>query len=680
MIITNKAGVKAKMAYGTLVEQMSTDKIIENLPLNPEQSKMEILLLIAKDVTGLGSGKLLKALGTMNDEVKLVYLYSKEKEAYIIPEAANIFAYQVNDYTPQTIKGCVDKVLKKKVNFNKKVTEITAEEKEILSEQVAEEYVPEPQPEATQVQEFVEEQIPEHKEEPIQEQPQAVVDEPSVEPEPVEEIQPNIEQEPNYDQPRVPTIEDRLNNLASFGNFDLLKQEMQKEVIIQEAMRDSSLLAGAMDTLAICEKKFFTILQDRTLTTDERLKALHETATLKTEKAAQVNNVLVERLSSIIKTAIRTAENAVNDKLETLNKTRELEDATEEYFRSSHELHRLQRNRLDIQLTIAETIQTMIKTYQVLSSEVTNTVIHFDDGLPSENETINELLTLYKDEFTTDKTLALAHKLQAAIQEGALKFSAIEKESKVLIESLANLCEVDDKVITYQDKLIQILSGKSVKDIVVRTHSIQNALQVFIGGAEAGVTTTAVLQSKLQSKVGRTLCIDFRPAEDKKFEQYGLDVMPLKEFLLSEYVRDLQFLSYDLGDDIEYLDEVINHLTLKLVDYRFINFIFSNEQLEAFHRIEDKTLAVHIIVNSNVKNIVIAKDLADSIKSNNIARILCMINPTIEPISMAQKIVADPLMWKIVQFPYLNEINRCSIEGHAPFDSTVLETYRVALR
>lgn len=108
MIYVASLAAPVKRAYGELCMNTSVPRIIEQMPLDPKVSNMDVVVLGVKDVAGINRTKVQSAVKSKNPDVCVIYIYSKEKEGEIIDIP---FKKCLKKITPDTIKTVIDEFI-----------------------------------------------------------------------------------------------------------------------------------------------------------------------------------------------------------------------------------------------------------------------------------------------------------------------------------------------------------------------------------------------------------------------------------------------------------------------------------------------------------------------------------------------------------------------------------------
>ena len=108
MIYVASLAAPVKRAYGELCMNTSVPRIIEQMPLDPKVSNMDVVVLGVKDVAGINRTKVQSAVKSKNPDVCVIYIYSKEKEGEIIDIP---FKRCLKKITPNTIKTVIDEFI-----------------------------------------------------------------------------------------------------------------------------------------------------------------------------------------------------------------------------------------------------------------------------------------------------------------------------------------------------------------------------------------------------------------------------------------------------------------------------------------------------------------------------------------------------------------------------------------
>jgi hypothetical protein len=84
MIYTASLNVPAKKALSTQVMQSTVNRIAQNMPLDPETTNMDVVILGPKDFVGTRAHILTEAIDKAHPAICIIYLYNKDAEDDLI--------------------------------------------------------------------------------------------------------------------------------------------------------------------------------------------------------------------------------------------------------------------------------------------------------------------------------------------------------------------------------------------------------------------------------------------------------------------------------------------------------------------------------------------------------------------------------------------------------------------
>ncbi|GFN30955.1 hypothetical protein [Paenibacillus xylaniclasticus] len=668
MIFGASLGPYVKKALGDKAFQTNVNKIIELLPQSPDVSNMDAVVLGPRDLQGVVGRTLEQAVNNKNADVAVLYLYMKDHEADLLGD--NVTKLQVGKVTPEGIGEAIASI--------KSMSDIGSDARVIESADARthEEQEVEPVP-AVPADPTITQEI----EEAVEEAAASVLEEEQtyvqVVPEPIEE--PISE----YEEPSeaMKTIEQRLAEMGQFADFGLLKQSLQKDAVVGELMAQNSQYAGVVNLLETLDAQIYHIFKDTTLTAEERFDRIKQLGVERAAYEGLGNGIIVDKFSSIMRAVIKSAEDTVDNRIESIRQSLGAVTSTRLEYQDHARLQTLIETRLSIQMDLMALSKEIIEVYMAMDQSVTEMV----DGMkesgtrPFDNDYVNEIMKPAAGLFVPQNIADVTNRLIGDLQSNRVALSIMENKIKSVVNLVFRLCEEDATIIDYQQKLIQLLRSQRVEDVVIVDNVIKNALRLFVGPADTGRTATAVTWAGILARRQNTLLLDLTGSS--KMKQYGMETVELDRFMADRIERPLLAVEGTLQPDSERFDEVLYELKTRIHYYAHICLILDASQTELLDRLASSALAVHFITDCTPRGNALVKSAIAAFKEENVARKVILIDPPVEPIRIMRDLAVDPLRTKLIVIPYLKHIRACSLNGYKPFDSSeVMEVFEEAFR
>jgi hypothetical protein len=660
MIYAASMGPFVKKAIDNKAFQTNTNKIIETLPIDPEVSNMDAVVLGPKDMGGMLGKSLAAAIQKKHASVGVIFVYQKDKEAELIQ--GDVKKVKVAKVTPEIIEEAINKVIEIK-NVNKDTREIKS------GDEVNGGLMP-TNPNALVV-------MDKTVEEPTKEGlPALVLDQgaadsmgAALEAAATASLDPALEK----------SLEQRVLALGEYGDWNFFKMALEKDTVLRELAIENSQYAGVVTMLDVLDKKITNTFKDPNLGTEQRFEEIKQLGVDRAAYKGIQDNIIADKILSIMAAIVRSAESTVDSRVNNVRLALDTLTTTKMVYQDAGQLRGLIDERLKIQTTLMELTKELIEIYKVMDASVADLVKGIDEELPSKNAYINEMLKPVKHLFTPGNAAALATKLMSDLQNNRITMSALENKIQELIKLVFKLCEADNTIIDYQQRLIDLLQSQRVEDVVIIDSVIKSSLRLFVGPQEVGRTATALTWAGTLSRRQNTILIDL--SGSSKFEQYGVEVMKLDDFLNDRIERQLVCVVGDVEHDLERVDEIVAELKTRLNYYPFINIILDSKQEALIEKLASSALSVHFVTNCTHRATKELKPAIAALKEPNIARKIILIDPPVEPTSILGDLNIDPLMVKLIIIPRLQSIAAASFRGISPYESReVMDVFEEAFR
>lgn len=684
-----------KKVYGNKCMQISAAKAVANLMLDPVESNMDALVVQPKDVGSFTAKNLVAAIEDRHEKIKVIYIYSKESDAAKLDDVSK---YCISKITPDNIKEVIDEALADKALTEKNII-VASNDKQILSgtkgrskraqtiialkENVEE--VPEEDDVidlASLADEEEEETVISVAEEEEEEEVGKIVincEEEEKVPEltipstsPIEDIFEKPE------EPKRETIEERINNIKEFNDWNALKEACNVEAMKIELMNESAQYAGCVNYMTVLEQRITTLFKDDNLSVEDKMFKIRELGVEKSGIKAQANNILVQKYNTIIDAITNLVVREMDKKIITIKNNLNKLVVKQDFFTREEDVRVLIDKRLEIQIGIGELMQGIIQTYKVMSNSSQEIIKGMDEGLPTESKFVNEIMKSYENYFKPENAATLFLEITRAVEEKRLVLSAIEDKLESLFKAVYKLIEIDSEIIeNYQNKL-DIFKAQNTEEVVVMTTMLKSALRVYIAPKNVGLTTTALTLSGCQARRRNTILLDLR--DGNKLDQYKVNFTDLNELLTTNVEQDLVICKEHVTD-VDRLEEILNKLNDKLYYYFNINILLDEDQIEYINRMEKDLRTVIFVTNCTKSSLDSLKRLVESIKLENVAQKIIEIAPPIDPTRIAIDAGIDVTRCQVTSVPYMVEIAKCTMEGEIPyFKREIRDVYERGIR
>jgi|GEM_PF-1108678 len=672
MIFGASLGPYVKKALGDKAFQTNVNKIIELLPLSPDVSNMDAVVLGPRDLQGVVGRTLEQAVNNKSAGVAVLYLYMKEHEADLLGD--NATKIQVGKVTPEGIGEAVASIKSmsdigsdaRVIESSDTKTRMELEEETIAAAPaILQETIQAAEEAAVSV---VDE---EPKDEPIAE---TAVEAPQLPDEPL----PVYDPEPSE---AMKSIEQRLAEMGQFADFGMLKQSLQKDAVVGELMTQNTQYAGVVNLLETLDAQIYNIFKDASLTAEDRFDRIKQLGVERAAYDGLGNGIVVDKFSSIMRAVIKSAEDTVDTRIESIRQSLGTVTSVRLEYQDHARLETLIETRLSIQMDLMALSKEIIEVYMAMDRSVTEMVEGMkESGIrPFANDYINEIMKPAEGMFVPQNIAAVTNRLIGDLQSNRVALSIMEDKIKSVVTLVFRLCEEDATIIEYQQKLIQLLRSQRVEDVVIVDNVIKNALRLFVGPADTGRTATAVTWAGILARRQNTLLLDLTGSA--KIKQYGMETVELDRFMQDRIERPLLAVEGTLDPDSERFDEVLYELKTRIHYYAHICIILDASQTGLLERLASSALAVHFVTDCTPRGNSLTKRAIAAFKEENVARKVVLIDPPVEPIRIMRDLAVDPLRTKLIVIPYMKHMRACSLNGYKPFDSgEVMEVFEEAFR
>lgn len=701
------------------------NKICEQMPLDPEVSKMDTVVLSSKDLKGLNRGKVQTALLTKNPNVTFIYIWSKKGEEDLIDTpfkvelkkvTADSLYSAVNEIISDTlIKSgklnaddsdsaiAIPKPLKPKFKaskFGKKDEDEVEETEEVVvkidpitglhyyNDDITDEmiYCDEDGRRLTpaEVQIAKDKLAAEKKEE-------AGSNDGREDDDGFEDIDIDLDAEDN-DKLKPATInlikdamapeekvaeeapapiavdkstelKNEIESIKSFNNWGALNDALQETSIFAELIANDADYNGTIKVLESLEVQMLDIMQNPRLTADEKFDKLLDLGRDKTTTKGIANSLMVDKVISIIHNLSAEVGSIAKTIVNKNYKAIDAAASVDRIVLDDTANNEVIDAAVKAEISLLNTKKEISSLYSVMNKTVQDTTKNLTSGLPSENELINQIIGMSDEYFTPKNTKDLFHRMLEALEENKSTFVQADESVNRLLDKLNDVAIKYREVIKYQSERILLLKANRVEDIVIMDTALKPTMQLFIGESGSGVTSTVLARTGVIARGAKNVVI-IDLSRKAKFADYGIEAETWENF--SENRVNREFICVTAPEIID-IDEILSHLKTRLDNYGSINIILSPEQISEAAMLAGDSLTLNFISDCTPRNMVVMQEAIGALSSiPNIARKVVLVNPVQDPISCCRTLGVELGNTKLITIPYLPEMKECLVNKTQP--------------
>lgn len=741
MIFSCSLGVRVKRAFKADAMQSNVYKVIENLPLDPKTTNMDVVILGPKDASGAIASKLSAAIEKAHPDICIIYMYNKDSEKDLVPtqykkqcktidnksiqaafsqyveehniirgktqtstadfeavegaDAAPIREDLLNteqgdhfDMSSLTHKPNVPDIGSMGINTDESAPAVTAnpaaETHATESSMFAAAAEEEPVHIGKSLYETEQQTFDAGAEEiPISEEEVGGTHE--VEPEldslniPEQEDAPTLidkpldtfEQKPTVALVSTPMIDARveqfMENAANPEDWSILKERLKHDTIVQSLIADNAEYKGVMQMLEVLDKRIQAIYRDTALTPDEKFDKIKEIGLERATLRATSNSLNIERTISIISAVTVSAKQAVDYKVEAIDKAMHKIIVDRSMIEDMSEIDRAIEERTKVMANLLNLSRDIVDLFKSINSLACDEIEQLDKQLPSANAFINSMVRPIGTEiFTPANTAALANKMMTALRSNAITVSQVEEQVNSLIKYMFDLFDKDEELIKYQRDKINLLRSNRVENLVTATTLLKKVTRLFVGADNTGKTATALTWSGILSRRQNVILLDM--SNEPRLRDYGVQTVTVDDFLKEPIHTEL--LCVEVGNklsatELQTLMETVNS---RLSYYSHVNIIVSATDVSLLNQLLPDAIAIHFITDCSAMSMAALKNVTNSVQLTNIAIKLVTIDAPVSPLTIATNIGIDATMCQYVPIPRVTNIRACAIRHDRPYE------------
>lgn len=691
MIYAASLNVPVKKAMPQQVMQSNLSKICSQMLIDPDTTGMDTVILGPKDMTPLRAESVQEAVSNRHPDICVIYLYEKDKDADLLDCDNKKQCKKIKD---AAIREAVEEFVGAHTIRQGKQHVSSADFKIPDSDEIGDVLREEPQagPDYTRVElnldetklgaELPPDDVPADtdafaslEELDFEEEPLPPLDTSTEVPEPLSAPVSLLKEEPPAQE-----LKEALANLNSFQEWELFKEQLNKDSVVKKLIEENTEYVGLVNMLDVMDKEISTVWRDATLSPDQKFEKIKEIGLRRAVVRASTNSITVEKVIDIITTIVLSAKRTVDDKISSLDASLYKITTDKQAIMDTSFIDRAIEERTKVQWELLNISRGIVDLYKAVDNFVVDEIAELDKKLPSSNQFINEMVRpLGTQIFTPTNTGALATKLMQSLQSNRIVASQIEEQVNAVIEKLFELCDKDEEIIRYQQSTIHMLQANRVEDVVIVNSLLKDCLRLYTGADNTGRSATAITWCGLLSRRQNSLLIDITGRS--KFREYGVNPVPLHEFLQSRLEQQFLCVESDHILDAEELQVLVEQLKSRLNYYPYVNIIVAPEDTQGMEMLSVDAKCMHYVTDCSTSSLRIMKDVIAKHTSENVARKLITIDPPVSPLTIADSLKVDFTNVQIITLPNVPAIRACSIKHDRPYEyNDVAKTFEVAFR
>lgn len=674
MIYTASLNIPVKRAFKKQVMQSNINKICAQLPIDPETTGMDVVILGVNDVTPPKIKKVQKALENVHRDICIIYIYQKDSDADTIDVK---YKHQCKKINEKEVMIAFEKFVGEHKVITGQNQTVSADFEDISIDEPEEEdeMLPGDDKDPEEVEDVVtEEELPETT--PIKVPAFDDSEFTSRESKPLDTA-PEV---PVVASAPVSKIEESLARLTSYEDWEIFKENLNRDSVVKHLIEENSEYVGLINMLEVMDKRIETVWRDSALSADQKFEKIKEIGLERAVVRATTNSINVDKVISIISTIVLSAKRTVDEKVQSLDTALYKISTDKAKIVDTSYIDKAIEARTQTQLELLNISRDIVDLYKSIDNLITDEITELDRKLPSSNQFINDMVKPIGTQiFTPQNTASLATKLMKALQENRIVASQMEESINAVIEKLFELCEEDEEIIRYQQNMINLLKAHRVEDVIITNTLLKKTLRLFVGADNTGRSATAITWCGILSRRQNSLLIDLTGRD--KFKEYGITPMRLDDFLTSRPEKQFLCVAADHIPSPDEMQEIITQVKSRLNYYPYVNIIVAPEDTNGINQLSDEAMCIHYVTDCSTSSIAVMKELVKKHTTSNIARKLITIDTPVSPLMIADSIGVDPTMTKVIPLPNVPAIRACSLRHDRPYEyNDVIKTFEEAFR
>lgn len=435
--------------------------------------------------------------------------------------------------------------------------------------------------------------------------------------------------------------------------------------------------------LEVWDLRIRDIWADNHKSNEEKMKAVQEFGANRQVLQATYNSVLVDKFVSLMERVISVCSSTVEDRCNEIanavisihqNKDAFLEKAVSGEDSLDDTLY---ERMVELQSIEGE----LCKMFAFLHHEgMEEIVARLGEKLPSNNEYINNVLSVSSKLFQPSNTVNLAQSILDALAKGQVQLSLVEDKVKGLMGTMFQVIVEQNRVIQYQRDVISCLRANNVESLVVRDSLLKECFNVIVGSEHTGLTATSAIYAGMLSRRDNTLVVDL--TGHSHYGRYGYDVVQLDEFMVERKQQPLLFVTGSVGNDPEKVFHLMEELKSRLTYFRHLIIVLDTAQLDILDQVGREALSISYVTNCTVESMAnVTSAYEAGRKIPNVCHKLICIDSPVDVGMLISTLKMDISMTKLIPIPYLREIKQAAIVRQQPHTyNDVLRVFEEAFR
>ena len=250
---------------------------------------------------------------------------------------------------------------------------------------------------------------------------------------------------------------------------------------------------------------------------------------------------------------------------------------------------------------------------------------------------------------------------------------ALEENKNTFVQADESVNKLLDKLNDVAIKYREVIKYQSERILLLKANRVEDIVIMdtalkptmqLFVGESGSGVTSTVLARTGVIARGAKNVVIIDLSRKAKFEDYGIEPETWENFSESRINRE--FLCVTAPEIID-IDEILSHLKTRLDNYGSINIILSPEMISEAAMLAGDSLTLNFISDCTPRNMVVMQEAIGALSSiSNIARKVVLVNPVQDPISCCRTLGVELGNTKLITIPYLPEMKECLVNKTQP--------------
>jgi hypothetical protein len=250
---------------------------------------------------------------------------------------------------------------------------------------------------------------------------------------------------------------------------------------------------------------------------------------------------------------------------------------------------------------------------------------------------------------------------------------ALEENKNTFVQADESVNKLLDKLNDVAIKYREVIKYQSERILLLKANRVEDIVIMdtalkptmqLFVGESGSGVTSTVLARAGVIARGAKNVVIIDLSRKAKFEDYGIEAETWENFSESRINRE--FLCVKAPEIID-IDEILSHLKTRLDNYGSINIILSPEMISEAAMLAGDSLTLNFISDCTPRNMVVMQEAIGALSSiSNIARKVVLVNPVQDPISCCRTLGVELGNTKLITIPYLPEMKECLVNKTQP--------------